>query len=156
MKIIFSILFLASVYMGLLTNILYAEEITTSSEDKVFLETTLRENTEIMTEKIAPKFREQEQSPTRRVRSFPMQPPTIPHSIEGYVLTKELNQCLICHNGNVAPQMKAPAVGESHYANGDGEYLTNISPRRYFCTQCHVPQSVKKPLVENNFGVPGE
>ncbi|MCB1961304.1 MAG: nitrate reductase cytochrome c-type subunit, partial [Rhodocyclaceae bacterium] len=29
--------------------------------------------------------------------------------------------------------------------------LSNISPRRYFCNQCHVPQFDAKPLVENTF-----
>ena len=26
-----------------------------------------------------------------------------------------------------------------------------MSPRRYFCNQCHVPQSDAKPLVGNTF-----
>jgi len=26
-----------------------------------------------------------------------------------------------------------------------------MSPRRYFCTQCHVTQAEVKPLVENGF-----
>ncbi|WP_175463882.1 nitrate reductase cytochrome c-type subunit, partial [Vibrio cholerae] len=26
-----------------------------------------------------------------------------------------------------------------------------VSPRRYFCLQCHVPQADAKPLVENDF-----
>jgi nitrate reductase (cytochrome), electron transfer subunit len=27
----------------------------------------------------------------------------------------------------------------------------HLSPRRYFCTQCHVPQADAKPLVGNTF-----
>jgi cytochrome c-type protein NapB len=27
----------------------------------------------------------------------------------------------------------------------------HLSPRRYFCTQCHVPQADTKPLVGNSF-----
>ena len=27
----------------------------------------------------------------------------------------------------------------------------DVSPRRYFCTQCHVPQDEVKPLVANRY-----
>jgi cytochrome c-type protein NapB len=27
----------------------------------------------------------------------------------------------------------------------------DVSPRRYFCTQCHVPQDEVKPLVVNRY-----
>ena len=33
----------------------------------------------------------------------------------------------------------------------EGGELSNISPRRYFCMQCHVPQTDAKPLVGNRF-----
>ncbi|MNF17837.1 Periplasmic nitrate reductase, electron transfer subunit precursor [compost metagenome] len=33
----------------------------------------------------------------------------------------------------------------------DGQALAAVSPRRYFCNQCHVPQADVKPLVGNNF-----
>ena len=33
----------------------------------------------------------------------------------------------------------------------DGNFLAEVSPRRYFCNQCHVPQKDVKPLVENYF-----
>ena len=33
----------------------------------------------------------------------------------------------------------------------DGNFLAEISPRRYFCEQCHVAQIDAKPLVENRF-----
>ncbi len=39
----------------------------------------------------------------------------------------------------------------THFRNRDGQELDNISPRRYFCTQCHVPQTDAKPLVGNTF-----
>ena len=29
--------------------------------------------------------------------------------------------------------------------------LADVSPRRYFCTQCHVEQTDAQPLVENTF-----
>jgi cytochrome c-type protein NapB len=121
------------------------------AENRETFETTLRGNQDLMRENPAPEFRAQEQSPNRRVRDYPMQPPTIPHAIEGYVVSKDMNQCLMCHGATIAPQMKAPAVAVSHYQNRDGQYLKDISPRRYFCTQCHVPQTTNQPLVENSF-----
>ena len=33
----------------------------------------------------------------------------------------------------------------------DGQFLASVSPRRYFCTQCHVPQSMANPPVSNDF-----
>ena len=33
----------------------------------------------------------------------------------------------------------------------DGNFLAEISPRRYFCEQCHVAQVDARPLVENRF-----
>ena len=32
-----------------------------------------------------------------------------------------------------------------------GQFLASISPRRYFCTECHVPQNVTNPPVSNDF-----
>jgi len=39
----------------------------------------------------------------------------------------------------------------THYMNRDGNFLAEISPRRYFCNQCHVVQLDSKPMVENEF-----
>ena len=33
----------------------------------------------------------------------------------------------------------------------DGQMLADVSPRRYFCTACHVPQADAQPLVDNTF-----
>ena len=122
-----------------------------NAEEKPTYETTLRGSEDLLSLNPAPDFRVQEQSPNRRVREYPMQPPTIPHAIEGYIVTREMNQCLMCHGASIAPQMKAPAVAVSHYQNRAGVYLMDVSPRRYFCTQCHVPQATKPPLLVNTF-----
>ena len=45
----------------------------------------------------------------------------------------------------------ATKVSVTHFRTREGQELDNISPRRYFCTQCHVPQTDAKPLVENTF-----
>ena len=137
--------------MSLLAMLMAVVAFGLDAADKASFEATLRGNQDLTAQNPAPEFRTQEQSPTRRVRDYPMQPPTIPHVIEGYVVSRDMNQCLMCHGATIAPQMKAPAVAVSHYQNRDEYYLKDISPRRYFCTQCHVPQATRQPLVENTF-----
>ena len=62
--------------------------------------------------------------------------------------TEELDQ--IKANRLAAPKKeKAPKVGDSHYITRDGKTQDTISMRRYFCSQCHVPQVKSEPLVEN-------
>ena len=29
--------------------------------------------------------------------------------------------------------------------------MSNVAPRRYFCSQCHVPQVKAKELIANDF-----
>jgi len=112
--------------------------------------TTLRDK-EILEQSETSPLAPQEDLAHRRVRDHPTEAPTIPHPINGYTVTKDLNQCLVCHDKNIAPTLNAPAVAVSHFTNRDGEYLVNISPRRYFCTQCHVAQSTSNPPVNNSF-----
>ena len=87
----------------------------------------------------------------RRERSYSMQPPTIPHKIDNYQVDKNVNMCLNCHARGRAPLTQAVAVSVSHYMDRDGNFLAEVSPRRYFCEQCHVAQLEAKPLVENRF-----
>jgi cytochrome c-type protein NapB len=42
-------------------------------------------------------------------------------------------------------------VSVTHYMDRDNNFLADLSPRRYFCTQCHAPQLDAKLLVENDF-----
>jgi len=83
-------------------------------------------------------------------RNYAQQPPLGPHSTEDLTIDREDNSCLSCHNWN-SEVPGATKVGVSHFVNRDGQALSNISPNRYFCTQCHVPQSDAKPLVPNIF-----
>jgi cytochrome c-type protein NapB len=39
----------------------------------------------------------------------------------------------------------------SHFMDREGLVLAAVSPRRFFCTQCHVPQHETKVPVENDF-----
>jgi cytochrome c-type protein NapB len=87
----------------------------------------------------------------RRERAYSMQPPTIPHKIDNYQVDLNVNACLGCHSRGRAAVTQAVAVSVSHYMDRDGNFLAEISPRRYFCEQCHVPQIDAKPLVANRF-----
>lgn len=84
-------------------------------------------------------------------RNFQKQPPLIPHSIKGYSITQNFNKCMDCHSKERAEETGATKVAKSHYLDREDKKLGNISPRRYFCMQCHVPQFDAKPLVENTY-----
>lgn len=84
-------------------------------------------------------------------RDYVQQPPLIPHKVEGYEVTKNFNKCMDCHSWSRYQEFKATKVSLTHFKDRDGGELSNISPRRYFCQQCHVPQTDAKPLVENVF-----
>lgn len=86
-----------------------------------------------------------------RSRAYPMQPPTIPHSIDGYQVDLNSNRCMLCHARSTAAQFQAPPVSVTHYMDRDDQFLAEVSPRRYFCVQCHVTQTDAKPLVANGF-----
>jgi cytochrome c-type protein NapB len=87
----------------------------------------------------------------RKMRAYPEQPPVIPHSIEGYQLSVNTNRCLSCHKREFTEGSGAPMISVTHYMTREGQMLTDVSPRRYFCTACHVPQADAAPLVPNTF-----
>jgi cytochrome c-type protein NapB len=84
-------------------------------------------------------------------RNFEKQPPLIPHSIKGYNITQNFNKCMDCHSKERAEETGATKVAKSHYLDREDKKQANISPRRYFCMQCHVPQFDAKPLVANTY-----
>ncbi|MGF1696478.1 nitrate reductase cytochrome c-type subunit [Vibrio kyushuensis] len=79
------------------------------------------------------------------------QPPLVPHSIRSYEVSLNANKCLACHSWKNAKEMGATKISVTHYVNREDAVLADVSPRRYFCLQCHVPQAAAKPLVENEF-----
>lgn len=85
------------------------------------------------------------------MRAYPDQPPVIPHSIEGYQLSVNTNRCLSCHKREFTEGSGAPMISVTHYITREGQMLADVSPRRYFCTACHVPQAETSPLVGNTF-----
>ena len=42
-------------------------------------------------------------------------------------------------------------ISITHFMDREGQVLATVTPRRYFCTQCHVSQSEAPDLVENQF-----
>ncbi|MEN8257323.1 MAG: nitrate reductase cytochrome c-type subunit [Thermodesulfobacteriota bacterium] len=84
-------------------------------------------------------------------RDFIQQPPLIPHKTEGYNVTRRYNKCLSCHSWANHKAAGATKISPSHFVDRDGNELTNLSARRYFCTQCHVTQVDAPPLIENTF-----
>ena len=84
-------------------------------------------------------------------RDFVQQPPLVPHTIDGYFVNKDFNKCLDCHSWARAVAMKSTKISVSHFKTRDGVEMSGVSPQRYFCTQCHVPQSDARPLVGNTF-----
>ena len=102
-------------------------------------------------EDIAPTVPRQERDTKPYDRDFVQQPPLIPHTISGYAITRNFNKCMDCHAYSRARDSGATKVSVTHFRTREGEELDNISPRRYFCTQCHVPQTDAKPLVDNTF-----
>jgi len=85
------------------------------------------------------------------VRDYVQQPPLVPHSIDRYKINLKSNKCLSCHSWKNYRQYDATKISQTHFEDRDANVLANVSARRYFCTQCHVPQANAKPLVENEF-----
>ena len=83
-------------------------------------------------------------------RNYPEQPPTIPHTIRNYQVDKNFNQCLVCHSRQRSPDSGAPMVSITHYWTREHQPLAAVSPRRYFCQQCHVPQHNVEPVGGGN------
>lgn len=112
---------------------------------------TLRDQTKLVEQKkpnLIPKVVNKD---IKQGRNYPMQPPIIPHTIRSYEVNKNNNKCMSCHSRQRTEESQAPMVSVTHYMNRDGNFLAEISARRYFCNQCHVPQLDVKPLVENTF-----
>lgn len=92
-----------------------------------------------------------ENNDKKRVRSYAMQPPTIPHKTDNYQVDRFANKCMTCHARTRASETQATPISITHYQDRDGNFLADVSPRRYFCDQCHVVQMETGPLVKNRF-----
>ncbi|NCF26955.1 MAG: nitrate reductase cytochrome c-type subunit; periplasmic nitrate reductase electron transfer subunit [Gammaproteobacteria bacterium] len=112
---------------------------------------TLRGPTPLHEQPSAPPTPKVVEEDTKRQRSYPEQPPTIPHSIRDYQVDLNVNKCLGCHARHRTGESAAPMVSITHFMDRDGQFRAAVSPRRYFCNQCHVVENRVKPLVENDF-----
>jgi cytochrome c-type protein NapB len=105
-------------------------------------------NQEARAAEIAPWARDRDPIP----RDYVQQPPLIPHKIDGYAITVRDNKCMDCHSWSRYKQVNATKISLTHFRDrATGTELADVSPARYFCVQCHVPQTDAKPLVQNNF-----
>lgn len=111
---------------------------------------SLRGASELEATRPADKFKKYPREQTLE-SEYVYQPPLIPHNIQGYEVSLNANKCLACHSWKNASEMGATKVSVTHYVNREDAVLADVSPRRYFCLQCHVPQANAKPLVENEF-----
>ena len=84
-------------------------------------------------------------------RDYIQQPPLVPHKVDGYEITTNFNKCMDCHSWSRYRAAGATKVSLTHFRDRESNELSNISPRRYFCLQCHVAQTDARPLVENTF-----
>ncbi|WP_448211468.1 nitrate reductase cytochrome c-type subunit [Colwellia sp. MEBiC06753] len=112
---------------------------------------TLRDNTAIDTQAQPSAIANVKNNDIKQKRTYPMQPPVIPHTTRNYEVNLNTNKCMSCHSRQRTQDSQAPMVSVTHYMDRDGNFLAEISPRRYFCNQCHVNQYQSKPLVENTF-----
>ncbi len=115
------------------------------------LRSALRGDTPLQEVGPAPRMVPQSNTDIREIRNYPEQPPVIPHTIEAYQLDANVNQCLSCHARSRMGESQAPMVSITHFMDRDGQFLASVSPRRYFCIQCHVPQHPVKVPVLNRF-----
>jgi cytochrome c-type protein NapB len=112
---------------------------------------SLRGDVDLEHEPSAPELKKWELDRGPITRNYVQQPPLIPHSIEGYRINQKFNKCLTCHSWANYQESGATKISQTHFNDRDGHVLSNVSARRYFCTQCHVPQVDAPPLVDNTF-----
>ena len=133
-------------------HLLALSKLPTAAEEEVSgLFSALRGRTALTEEPAPPRMLPQANTDVREVRNYPEQPPVIPHTIEAYQIDMNVNQCLSCHARAKTGESQAPMVSITHFMDRDGQFLASVSPRRYFCNQCHVPQFPVKAAVENTF-----
>jgi cytochrome c-type protein NapB len=84
-------------------------------------------------------------------RNYVQQPPLIPHTIRNYDVDLRNNKCLNCHSWKNYRTYNATKISQTHFVDANGVDLADVSPRRYFCLQCHVVQTDAEPLIANDF-----
>ena len=84
-------------------------------------------------------------------RAYIIAPPFIPHSIRSFSITRENNDCMNCHleGMEVSEGHSATRIPESHFLNSykNQKTVEHVTGTRYYCIQCHVPQTDSVPPV---------
>jgi cytochrome c-type protein NapB len=114
-------------------------------------QSSLRGLTELDVTKSADPFKRVPKDRSPYVSDYVYQPPLIPHKIRGYEISTNVNKCLSCHSFKRSVESGATKISVTHYATREGQVLSDVSPRRYFCLQCHVTQADTNLLIENDF-----
>lgn len=113
--------------------------------------TSLRGQMDLIENSDAPMMKKYNKDGAPIERDYIQQPPLIPHKIQGYIINVKSNKCLSCHSWKNYREAGATKISQTHFEDRNDQVLANVSARRYFCTQCHVPQVNSQPLVENTF-----
>lgn len=122
-----------------------------SSQTSAETVSSLRGASDIDQESSAPTAKKYNKDEQPIARDYVQQPPLIPHKINNYRINLKSNKCMSCHSWSNYREAGATKISQTHFESRDKNVLANVSARRYFCTQCHVPQVGAKPLVENDF-----
>lgn len=142
---------IASLLMLAVSPIMYSLNANAADKETINSLATLRDSTPIDSQKEPSTIPRVVNKDIKQGRNYPMQPPVIPHTIRSYEVNLNNNKCMSCHSRHRTEKSQAPMVSVTHYMDRDGNFLADVSPRRYFCNQCHVTQLDAEPLVENTF-----
>ena len=112
---------------------------------------SLRGLTELDVTRKADPFKRVPKDRSPYISDYVYQPPLIPHNIRGYEISANANKCLSCHSFKKSRDSGATKISVTHYGTREGQVLSDVSPRRYFCLQCHVTQTDTGSLIENDF-----
>lgn len=146
-----SILLTLSITLTLISGFTFSEEQLVGLDRGIGGVESLRGDTELETTRPADPMKKVPRDQVDIESSYVFQPPLIPHHIRHYEVSLNANKCLSCHSWTKAKQMGATKISVTHFINRNDEVLADVSPRRYFCLQCHVTQADAKPLVGNSF-----
>ncbi len=85
-------------------------------------------------------------------RSFENAPPMVPHNVEAFMITKELNACTYCHMPEASKLLGATKFPKTHLSELGGEAKgEELNQIYYNCTQCHTAQADITEPVKNTF-----
>ncbi|PKG86313.1 periplasmic nitrate reductase electron transfer subunit [Colwellia sp. 75C3] len=147
----FNLAVIASLLVLTVSPIMYSLNANAADKETVNTVATLRDHTPINVQKEPNAIPKVINKDIKQGRNYPMQPPVIPHTTRSYEVNKNNNKCMSCHSRHRTEKSQAPMVSVTHFMDRDGNFLAEVSPRRYFCNQCHVTQLDAEPLVENTF-----